>query len=220
MLKEQTVFKFHAVRCKRNGVAGRRKRKRFEIAIDQNENRIGGRNGNLLRLRHGIRKCLQRIAGCHRSTSVTNLEINGFIILYGKNLYGRSKFIQFLELNGSANQNLHVFSFKSHIGKMADHGLMVICNFRAGNVKLRIINSIKMFRKISCGKFRNAGSADMGMHSRACACAQGHDGNFSVCVTAANILIIRKIIFLRIFTILRDFPSSIHFYYLFPKQKF
>ena len=103
---------------------------------------------------------------------------------------------------------------------MADHRLMIIDQLCASLIEFRVINIVKMLCEIFCGKFRNAGSADMGMHSRTCARAQGHDGNFSVRIASASILIIRKIVFLRIFAILRDFPISIHLYYPFLKQNF
>ena len=156
MFKEQTGFKFRAVRRKRNGVAGGRERKGFEIAIDENEKRIGRRNGNVRRLRHGIRKRHERIARSNGCASVTHLEINGFVVLHGENLHAAGKFIQFLDLNGSANQNLHVFSFKSDARKMTDHRLMISGQLRAGGTELGIVKCVKMLCKILCGKFRNA----------------------------------------------------------------
>ena len=219
MFKKQTGFKFHTVRCQRKRITGGRKGKCFEIAVDQNIDRVRSGNPDFGILQNGLRKCNQSVSGSHSSASVSNLEINCFIFFYRKNLHGGSKFIQFLELNGSVHQNLHVFSFESNRCQMTDHCLMVIGQFCADYIEVRIVNIIKMLCKILRGKFGNTGSTDMRMHSCARASAQSHNGNFSVRITCAGILIIRKIVFLRIFTILRDFPILIHFYYLFPKIK-
>ena len=54
MLEKQAVFKFHAIRCKRNGMASGRQRKGLEIAIDQDEYGVRSRNQGVRILRAGI----------------------------------------------------------------------------------------------------------------------------------------------------------------------
>ena len=190
MFKKQTAIKFHTVRRKSKRIAGGREGKCFEIAIDQNEDRVWSGNRHFRRLNDGIRKRLQRLARSNHCASVTNLEINCFITFYGKDLHSGSKFIQFFHLNGSSDQNLYILSFKSNTRKMSDHLLMIIGQLCTSSIKFRIVKRIKMLCKIFCGKFRDAGSADVGMHSRACAGANGHNGNFTFRITSAGILII------------------------------
>ena len=210
MVMEQAAFKFNAVRRQSDGVAGRRKRKRFEITADQQIDGIGRRNVRAGFAHGGIGKCEYGIAGRNDGASVADLEINGSVILDGKELNGGSKFIELSDLNVSAHKDLYALLCKRNLCKLADHGLVIFDQLLASNVEFRLENLIEMLRKILYGKFSDARRADMRKRARLRTAAQSHDADLAVCIRGAHVFAVRQIVSRRVFAILRDYPISIH----------
>ena len=207
---EQAVFKLHSVRSERNCIAGIGKRKSFEVTTDQEADRIGICNVHGGILQYGIGKCDDTSGRSNDRTSVTDFKINSLIVLDGKDLNGGSELIEFFDLNGSADQDLDIFLFLSHGGNVTDHCLLKGDQSLASLIKFRMVNMIKMFRKILCGKFSDIYSADMGKRSLARTVAQRRCQNAPPVARGVCIVGTRQIVFLRVFAILSDFPISIH----------
>ena len=210
MVMEQTAFKLNAVRCQSDRVTRGRKRKGFEITADQQIDGIGRRNVRTGFAYGRIRKRENTASGSNDRTTVSDLEINGSVVLDGKELNGGSKLVEFSELNVSAHQNLHVFLCQCDLSKLADRGLVILDQFLAGDVEFRLENLIEMLRKILHGKFSDAFRADMRKRALLRAVAQSHHADLAVCVSGARVLTVGQIVSRRIFAILRDYPISIH----------
>ena len=210
MTVKQSAFKFNTVRCQSNRIAGGRERKCFEITADQQIDGIGCRYVYGRIALHGVGKCHHSILRGDDRASVTDLEINCLIALDGKNLDGGCEFIEFSELNISAHQNLNILLLHGNLSEIADHSLVIFDQFFTSNIEFRLVNRIKMLRKIVCGKLGDASRADMGKRSLCRAVAQSHNTNLAVIISGAGILEVRQVVSRRIFAILRYFPISIH----------